>query len=172
MQFSYVSILRHRMPGEYRLLRQPLQPARSATAPRVYRSVRAWLKAHRKAHNTVCGRDFCGVLQGPGSLTGENRGPTKQHQPELITAGGRYGDADMSETDTSPDDPRPRARGSVRAYWRVAGGYWTGPTAFEAWALTTVSLVLIIGNIAVQYGINLWNRSFFNALERHDSSFV
>jgi putative ATP-binding cassette transporter len=38
--------------------------------------------------------------------------------------------------------------------------------------LTLLSFVLVIGNIVVQYGINIWNRSFFNALERHDSGFV
>jgi vitamin B12/bleomycin/antimicrobial peptide transport system ATP-binding/permease protein len=44
--------------------------------------------------------------------------------------------------------------------------------AVQAWTLTLVSLVLVIGNIVVQYGINIWNRSFFNALERHDAGFV
>jgi putative ATP-binding cassette transporter len=60
----------------------------------------------------------------------------------------------------------------VRAYWRLAGAYWTGKTAGQAWTLTVVSLVLVVGNIIVQYGINRWNRSFFNALEAHDHGFV
>src|SRR5678815_5694280 len=71
-----------------------------------------------------------------------------------------------------PEDKRPRPRGTVRTYWKLAGGYWRGPTAFQAWGLTLLSLVLDIGNIVVQYGINLWNREFFNALERHDNGFV
>jgi putative ATP-binding cassette transporter len=71
-----------------------------------------------------------------------------------------------------PDDKRPRPRGSVRAYWRLAGAYWKGPTAIQAWSLTLISLVLVVGNIVVQYGINLWNRAFFNALERHDRTFA
>jgi putative ATP-binding cassette transporter len=45
-----------------------------------------------------------------------------------------------------------------------------GPTAVQAWTLTLVSLALVVGNIVVQYGINLWNRAFFNALERHDQT--
>ena len=69
-------------------------------------------------------------------------------------------------------DRRPRARGSIRAYWRLAGAYWKGPTAFQAWSLTLVGLVLVVGNIGVQYGINLWNRAFFNALQQRDESFV
>src|ERR1700740_1073100 len=71
-----------------------------------------------------------------------------------------------------PDDPRPRPRGTVRAYWRLAGGYWSGPTAPQAWTLTGLSLGLVIGNIAVQYGINRWNRAFFNALQQHEQAFV
>lgn len=77
----------------------------------------------------------------------------------------------MSETDL-PDDKRPNPRDSVRAYWRFAGGYWRGPTAFQAWSLTISGFVLVVGNIVVQYGINAWNRSFFNALERHDATFA
>ncbi len=71
-----------------------------------------------------------------------------------------------------PDDRRPRRRGTVRAYWKLAGGFWRGPTAAQAWSLTTLSFVLVVGNIAVQYGINRWNRAFFNALQRHEQSFV
>ena len=73
---------------------------------------------------------------------------------------------------TEPDDTRPNPEGSVRGYWRLAGDYWKGPTAFQAWGLTGISLVLVVGNIVVQYGINVWNRSFFNALQRHDSTFA
>ena len=80
----------------------------------------------------------------------------------------------MSETVAAPapDDKRPHPRGSVRAYWRLAGDYWKGATAFQAWSLTLISLVLVVGNIVVQYGINIWNRSFFNALQARDKSFA
>ncbi len=80
----------------------------------------------------------------------------------------------MSQTAAAPgpDDKRPHPRGSVRAYWRLAGDYWKGATAFQAWSLTLISLVLVIGNIVVQYGINIWNRSFFNALQSRDESFA
>jgi vitamin B12/bleomycin/antimicrobial peptide transport system ATP-binding/permease protein len=71
-----------------------------------------------------------------------------------------------------PDDQRPNPRGSVRAYWRLAGNYWKGPTAFQAWRLTVTGLVLVVGNIVVQYGINVWNRAFFNALQLHDQTFT
>ena len=60
----------------------------------------------------------------------------------------------------------------MRAYWRLAGDYWKGPTAVQAWSLTGISLVLVVGNIVVQYGINVWNRAFFNALEQRDPAFT
>src|ERR1043166_7685172 len=78
----------------------------------------------------------------------------------------------MSLSNPSEPDQRPNPTASLRAYWRLAGSYWTGPMALQAWTLTLLSLVLVIGNIVVQYGINIWNRSFFNALERHDAGFV
>ena len=73
---------------------------------------------------------------------------------------------------TSEDGSHSPTRGSLRAYWRLAGAYWKGPTAPQAWSLTLIGLALVIGNIVVQYGINDWNRAFFNALERHDQTFV
>src|SRR3954462_8312537 len=73
---------------------------------------------------------------------------------------------------TDPEDKRPDPKGSVGAYWRLAGGYWTGSTAPQAWGLTVISFALVVGNIVVQYGINIWNRSFFNALQQHDTSFA
>ena len=77
----------------------------------------------------------------------------------------------MSESALLKDE-RPKLRGSVRAYWRLAGDYWKGPTAFQAWGLTIVGFVLVVGNIVVQYGINVWNKSFFNALQARDESFA
>ena len=71
-----------------------------------------------------------------------------------------------------PDDRRPRPRGTVHAYWKLAGGFWRGPTGPQAWSLTILSFVLVVGNIAVQYGINRWNRAFFNALQQRQQSFV
>jgi putative ATP-binding cassette transporter len=71
-----------------------------------------------------------------------------------------------------PADKRPRAAGSARQYWKLAGGYWSGPTRRQAWLLTVATIALVIANIAVQYGVNRWNRFFFNALEQKQSNIV
>ena len=71
-----------------------------------------------------------------------------------------------------PADKRPRPAGSVRQYWSLSGGYWRGPTRRQAWALTIATIALVVANIAIQYGVNRWNKFFFNAMERKDSDVV
>ena len=44
---------------------------------------------------------------------------------------------------SDPNDERPRPKGSVRAYWRLAGDYWKGATALQAWGLTIAGFVLV-----------------------------
>ena len=48
-----------------------------------------------------------------------------------------------------PSDERPRSRGTIRSYWRLAGGYWRGRTARQAWILTLSVAVLVVANIGV-----------------------
>ena len=82
-------------------------------------------------------------------------------------------DAAPLDSTTEPlGDTRPRPPGTVRAYWRLAGGYWRGRTARQAWVLTLSVAVLVVANIGVQYGINRWNRYFFDALEHKRSEWV
>ena len=71
-----------------------------------------------------------------------------------------------------PKDKRPRAAGTVGEYWRLAGGYWRGPTARIAWLYTFATIAMVIANIAVQYGINKWNAFFFNAMEQKQQNVV
>lgn len=71
-----------------------------------------------------------------------------------------------------PADKRPRKVGTIGQYWRLAGGYWRGPTARAAWVLTIGTIALVICNITVQYGLNRWNRFFFNALEQRQENIV
>ncbi len=71
-----------------------------------------------------------------------------------------------------PPDKRPRTVGTARQYWRLAGGYWSGKTARMAWTLTIVTILLVIANISVQYGVNRWNKFFFNAMEQKQQNVV
>ena len=71
-----------------------------------------------------------------------------------------------------PPDKRPAQRGTVRAYWRLAGGYWRGRTARQAWILTIITFALVIVNIGVQVFINRWNATFFDALDKRQATQV
>jgi putative ATP-binding cassette transporter len=58
---------------------------------------------------------------------------------------------------------------SVRAFAVVASGYWTAPGyRLVAWLLTAGLAVTVAGNVGIALWLNLWNRDFFNALEKKD----
>ena len=78
---------------------------------------------------------------------------------------------DATLTDLPPDN-RPQGHGTVRSYWRLAGGYWQGRTARQAWTLTGITFALVIVNIGVQYYINKWNATFFDAMDKRQSTLV
>lgn len=89
--------------------------------------------------------------------------------PDAEAPAGLPGDA---TTKTGPVDKLPRPPGTVRQYWALAGGYWRGPTGRTAWTLTIVTIGLVIANITVQYGVNAWNKFFFNAMEQKQQNVV
>ena len=62
------------------------------------------------------------------------------------------GDASDDASSGPAGDKRPRAPGTVGAYWRLAGGFWSGATGLRAWLLTMAVAVLVIANICVTYG--------------------
>lgn len=64
-------------------------------------------------------------------------------------------------------DKRPQEGGSAK-FLSGALGYWTGPERRTAWFWTGAALVLLLANLAVNVGINRWNKWFFDALEAKD----
>jgi putative ATP-binding cassette transporter len=62
-----------------------------------------------------------------------------------------------------------RPLSSVRAFAVVACGYWTAPGYRSvAWLLTGAMVVLGAANVGIALWLNIWNRDFFNALEKRD----
>jgi putative ATP-binding cassette transporter len=57
-------------------------------------------------------------------------------------------------------------------FWISARGYWGKNGGRLAWAFSIGLLALIVGNVAFQYGINVWNRAIFDAIEKRDSATV
>ncbi len=59
---------------------------------------------------------------------------------------------------------------SARLFLNRAVGFWTGPDRRNAWLWTAGALALVFANLAVNVGINRWNKWFFDALERKDGT--
>ena len=57
-------------------------------------------------------------------------------------------------------------------FWIGARGYWGRNGDRLAWLFTIGLLLLIVGHVGFQYGINVWNRAIFDAIEKRDSATV
>lgn len=66
------------------------------------------------------------------------------------------------------DDPSTVGAEPLRRFWRTASGFWTGSGAWIPWTLIALLIVCVVTQLLVQYRLNLWNRDFFNALERRE----
>jgi vitamin B12/bleomycin/antimicrobial peptide transport system ATP-binding/permease protein len=60
----------------------------------------------------------------------------------------------------------------LRRFWISARGFWGRSGDRLAWAFSTGLLVLILTNVGFQYGINVWNRAIFDAIEKRDAATV
>jgi putative ATP-binding cassette transporter len=58
---------------------------------------------------------------------------------------------------------------SARGFW---GGFWGRHGDKMAWPFSIGLLLLIVGTVGFQYGINVWNRAIFDAIEKRDSAAV
>src|SRR5690349_5886225 len=57
-------------------------------------------------------------------------------------------------------------------FWISARGYWGSKGDRMAWPFSIGLLLLIVGTVGFQYGINVWNRAIFDAIEKRDSATV
>ena len=65
-----------------------------------------------------------------------------------------------------------RRRALLRRFWRSASHYWKEDGGRLAWLLTGVLLVIILLSLATSYGMNVWNRAIFDALQNRDGATV
>ncbi|MEZ2133131.1 MULTISPECIES: ABC transporter ATP-binding protein/permease [unclassified Sinorhizobium] len=82
---------------------------------------------------------------------------------------------DVSESDrnlTPEETEQARKRYLLRRFWISARGYWGRSGDGFAWPCSIALLALIGINVGFQYGINLWNRGIFDAIEQHDAHTV
>ena len=57
-------------------------------------------------------------------------------------------------------------------FWISARGYWGKGGDRLAWFFTIGLLLLIVANVGFQYGINVWNRAIFDAIEKREAATV
>jgi putative ATP-binding cassette transporter len=88
-----------------------------------------------------------------------------------------HGDQDIDQTivDLDPhgdNTQKLRRRLLLQRFWQSAGGFWRGRGSRVSWMLTAAILGTIVLNLAASFGMNVWNRAIFDALEKHDASRV
>src|SRR6476620_1615991 len=112
----------------------------------------------------------------PGADTQESE--EKSEFVEVIAEGGD--DVEPPPPEIVETDPKlsPEEAEQVRKdylltrFWISARGYWGKKGDQLAWLFTMGLLVLIVANVGFQYGINVWNRAIFDAIEKRDSATV
>ena len=57
-------------------------------------------------------------------------------------------------------------------FWISARGFWGRSGDRLAWLFSIGLVILIVANVGFQYGINVWNRAIFDAIEKRESSTV
>ena len=101
-------------------------------------------------------------------MNGKQQGVLQQSQ--------RTPDAD--ETIVVSLDPESGISSQVRRrllllrFWQGAKGFWGAAGGRRSWLLTGAILLLILLNLAASYGMNIWNRAIFDALEKRDAATV
>jgi putative ATP-binding cassette transporter len=71
----------------------------------------------------------------------------------------------LKQTYIAPDEKRLLAR-----FWQSASGFWRGRSAWRAWLLVALLIANVLLQLLTQYGLNFWNRDFFNAIGRRDAA--
>ncbi|HZR82059.1 MAG TPA: ABC transporter ATP-binding protein/permease [Candidatus Binatia bacterium] len=75
-------------------------------------------------------------------------------------------------SDRTEQDESAVRRELLAAFWDAALGFWRKASGSHAWMLTVLVIGITVVNVGVQYRINVWHRTMFDALERKDASAV
>jgi putative ATP-binding cassette transporter len=78
-----------------------------------------------------------------------------------------------SDPDLTPEEAeQARKQYLLTRFWISARGYWGRKGDRLALPFSAGLLVLIVGTVGFQYGINVWNRAIFDAIEKRDAGTV
>ena len=73
---------------------------------------------------------------------------------------------------TPEEAERARKQYLLTRFWISARGYWGSKGDRLSIPLSVGLLLLIVGTVGLQYGVNVWNRSIFDAIEQRDATTV
>ena len=78
-----------------------------------------------------------------------------------------------ADPDFSPEEAeQARKDYLLTRFWISAKGFWGKGGDRLAWIFSIGLVILIVTNVGFQYGINVWNRAIFDAIEKRDSATV
>jgi vitamin B12/bleomycin/antimicrobial peptide transport system ATP-binding/permease protein len=99
--------------------------------------------------------------------------PKHQRNARSQSENGRDLDEVIVDLDAdSETSKKVRGRLVLRRFWQSATGFWRGIGSRRSWLLMGAIVLTIVLNLAVSYGMNIWNRAIFDALEKHGSGTV
>ncbi|RUW57824.1 ABC transporter ATP-binding protein/permease [Mesorhizobium sp. M7A.F.Ca.US.008.03.1.1] len=99
----------------------------------------------------------------------EKKLPTAEAAPEVDGQPGPPPEAVEPDPQLTPEEAeQARRKYLLRRFWISGRGYWARRGDGLAWPLTIGLLILICVNVGFQYGINVWNRAFFDAIEQRN----
>ncbi|MFS2151904.1 ABC transporter ATP-binding protein/permease [Rhizobium sp. Rhizsp42] len=106
-----------------------------------------------------------------GTQPGEREDPAQENTPTPDIA--PPPEVLKPEEDVTPEEFEAARRAYLlKRFWISARGYWTRRGDKLAWPLSIGLLALIGLNVCFQYGINVWNRGLFDAIEKRDAPTV
>ena len=120
-------------------------------------------------------------LKAKSIASAKPRGAEKSRQEKVSTVEVA---SEVADQGAPPDfiDPDPeltpeeaeqaRKRYLLRRFWISARGYWGRGGDRLAWPFSIGLLILICTNVGFQYGINVWNRAIFDAIEQRNARTV
>src|SRR5262249_3457796 len=65
-----------------------------------------------------------------------------------------------------------KRRDPLRRLWNTAVGFWGQYGTSMSWLLSRALLLIVLLNLAASYGMNVWHRVIFDALQASDSETV
>src|SRR5712672_953772 len=102
----------------------------------------------------------------------DDHSPIVNRSLQTATSDGQIDSTSNDADDKAGFSGKPGRRFLLRRFWKGAKGFWGKSGDRAAWWLSAGILAVILLNLGTSYGINVWNRGIFDALDKRDSSRV